>query len=263
MYSGPRARAQQLAVLSPLTGRLPPGRLSDEDGLQRVRQLLSMTHKRFPKLTAAGNSLFLSAHWRDILRCPPGFCAYKPKLRSCEYAGICPFCWARRVGETWDRLRPVVFDYRRPLYQIGTTEAATPISATDPQTGVARYWDSRRATKSKRESVRASHCGSLSFLTLARMPSQQFVLRRRTLILTPLGSKLPRATRGTSNADWVAEPSPLSVPAAVTALAWAMRYPPFLIHGEPVSAACCVDAQSGLRQLTVTGILRGGRSAGE
>lgn len=254
VYSGLAVLAQRKAVLVPLGPKLP---LKPDEAqiLKRVRSVLAAWHKRVPWL-ADGGSVFVSTHSERMLMCPPSCVTVKPRLRSCGYCGLCPFCWSRRVGESWDRLRPVLFEGNRAKYRVSTSEFVMRMPDEDIAGEIEGYLQNRQLTRHKRDHRRAKQIGGLTFATLAMTPGRELVLRRRTMTLWPLDATDESATTALDKPpNWSGASQTLIGAACV--LGWAMRYPAFLLRGKDVVAvAQAVDAMAGVRQLTFTGALR-------
>lgn len=204
--------------------------------------------------------------------CPPSCVTFKPRLRSCGYSGLCPFCWSRRVGETWDRLHAVLFggaplasalgrkssdDGNRAKYRVSMSEFVMRVPEDDIAGEIVGYLENRRKARGKRDHRSAKQIGGLSFATLAMTPGRELVLRRRSMALWPLDATDESATTALDKPPtWCeAARSPIG---AVCVLGRVMRYPSFLIRGVDVlPVASAVDAMAGVRQLTFTGLLRG------
>ena len=264
VYRGLAVLAQHKAVLVPLGPKLPR-KPDDAMILKRVRSVLAAWHKRVPWLERAG-SVFVGSHSSRLLMCPPSCVTFKPRLRSCGYSGLCPFCWSRRVGETWDRLYAVLFDGNRAKYRVSTSEFVMRVPEEDIAGEIVGYLENRRKARGKRNHRSAKQIGGLSFATLAMTPGRELVLRRRTMTLWPLDATDESATTALDKPPTWCEAARSPIGAACV-LGKVMRYPPFLIRGVDVlPVASAVDAMAGVRQLTFTGILRGtskADSAGE
>lgn len=255
VYRGLASLAQHKAVLVPLGPKLPR-KPDDAAILKRVRSVLAAWHKRVPWLDHSG-SLFVSTHSERLLMCPPSCVTVRPRLRSCGYCGLCPFCWSRRVGETWDRLHAVLFAGNRAKYRVSTSEFVMPVPEEDIAGEIEGYLQNWRKVRGKRNHRRTKQIGGLSFVTLAMTPGRELVLRRRSMTLWPLDATDESAKTALGKPPTWSEAAQSPVGAACV-LGRVMRYPPFLIRGtDVVAVAQAVDAMAGFRQLTFTGILRG------
>lgn len=254
VYSGLAALAQRKAVLVHLGPKLPR-KPDDALILMRVRGVLAAWHQRVPDLVRAG-SKFIDAHAERMLMCPPSWVAVKPRLRSCRASAVCPFCWSRRVGQTWDRLRAVLFDGDRAKYRVSTSEFLMAMPPYDFIETIQGYRMHRRMIRGKRNYRLSKQVGTLSFATLAMTPGRELVFRRRSMALWPLDATDESAKTALDKPpNWSGASQTLIGAACV--LGKVMRYPPFLINGrDPSVAADAVDAMAGFRQLTFTGALR-------
>lgn len=259
VYRGLAVLAQHKAVLVPLGPKLPR-KPDDATILKRVRGVLAAWHKRVPWLKRAG-SVFVDTHSERLLMCPPSCVTVKPRLRSCGYCGLCPFCWSRRVGETWDRLHAVLFEGNRAKYRVSTSEFVMRVPPDDIGGEIEGYLQNWRKVRGKRNHRRTKQIGGLSFATLAMTPGRELVLRRRSMTLWPLDATDESAKTALSKPPTWCDAAQSSIGAACV-LGRVMRYPAFLMRGvDAATAAASVDAMAGFRQLTFSGSLHGASRA--
>lgn len=133
-----RARVQRAAVLYPTMGIAR----TSGDITRKTQQLVRVWRARVATLMHAG---WLSSDDHRCMvyarNCPPAFVFAMPKSRPCKLRGICPFCYARWVGETWQRIDQA-FPYSRATH--GATSACgyqsslreEPVSGDIPTTHV-------------------------------------------------------------------------------------------------------------------------------
>lgn len=99
--NGYGARLQRQAVLYPLTGRAK----SVEEISQKAQRLVTIWRARLHALKQVGWSPGVKVKDTQYARnCPPTFVYTTPHTRQCKIRHLCPFCYARWVRDTWERL---------------------------------------------------------------------------------------------------------------------------------------------------------------
>lgn len=121
--ASPFSLSQIYAVISTIVGHPVSGKQATKEALASV---LSIWRARVGLLTKNGweeTTGNREDHLSYVLNCMPVCCDIGLKeggksfnLRHCNLANICPWCWSRRVGNSWQQIERVLFPQLADTY---------------------------------------------------------------------------------------------------------------------------------------------------